>query len=62
MADGFCKPESQVPETMTCVMNATEIPRETDLSFEVKALNCFGVASEPIGSGSVRFKGVVVRW
>ena len=62
MADGFSKPESQVSETMTCVMNATEIPRETDLLFEVKALNCFGAASEPIDSGTVRFKGVVVKW
>ena len=62
MADGFCKPESRMPETMKCVMNATEIPREANLSFEVKALNCFGVASEPISSGTVRFKGVVVKW
>ena len=62
MADGFCKPESRMPETMKCVMNATEIPREANLSFEVKALNCFGVASEPISSGPVRFKGVVVKW
>ena len=51
-----------MPETMKCVMNATEIPREANLSFEVKALNCFGVASDPISSGTVRFKGVVVKW
>ena len=62
MADGFCRPESLVPKTMRCVLNATEIPKEVSLSFEVRAANSFGVLSEPIFSGPVRFKGVVIKW
>ena len=62
MADGFCQPEDRMPKTMRCVMNATEIPRETNLLFEVRAANCFGVMSKPLVSDVIRFKGVVVKW
>ena len=62
MADGFCRPESLVPKTMRCVLNVTEIPKEMNLSFEVRAANSFGVLSAPIVSGPVKFKGVVIKW
>ncbi len=62
MAEGFCKPESCVPKDMECVLDADAIPHECRLKIEVRAADCYGNMSEPISTGTIKLKGVVVRW
>ena len=59
---GLFLPPDREPLKVTCPFLRNELYYDLPLIFEVRALNCFGAASEPIDSGTVRFKGVVVKW
>ena len=62
MADGFALPEERMPPEMECVFDAGSLPHECALEFCVRAADCFGNLSEPISSGIVKLKGIVVKW
>ena len=61
VAEGFNKPESQMPAEMECLFDADSIPHECPLKFEVRAADCYGNLSEPI-TLAARIKGVVIKW
>ena len=62
IADGFNKPVGAQPAEMACVLDDEALPHECQLTFEVRAADCFGNLSRPITLGPVKLKGIVVRW
>ena len=61
VAEGFNKPERQMPAEMECMLDADSIPHECPLKIEVRAADCYGNLSEPIYLAT-KIKGVVIKW